>query len=160
MIHKVRCVATAGAPKTPKPEFATSLRRVRITIHLWAFVLLIALATIPAFARNSSTTTHHLRNDPATKAYSRNGLPCSTASTSGSSALKPAGSLRKLDQIERQGVIALRNGSERGNGGKASLYHHAVIHGSERQPAINFVYHARVAGGAGAGRASGSSRHH
>jgi hypothetical protein len=162
-IDKVRSIATAGVPRTSTPELASSLRRVRVTIHLAAFVGVIALATIPAFAEHSyfghSSTGYHVWNDPTTKAFSRNGLPCSTASVSGLSASKPAGSLRELDLIEHQSVIALKNASERGNG-KAAPYRPAVSHGSERQSAINFVYHAPVSGGAEAGRTSASSRHY
>jgi hypothetical protein len=163
MIDKVRCIAMAGEPRTSKPELAISQRRVRATIHSATFVLLIVSAVMPAFAAHSyfghSSTGYHVWNDPTTKAFSRNGLPCSTTSASGLSVSKPAGSLRELDQIERQSVIALKNASERGNG-KAALYRPAVSHGSDRQPTINFVYRAPVVGGAGAGRASASSRHY
>jgi len=131
---------------------------LRRTICLATFVGSIMLAASPAFAATArhSSSSHPLFNDPAAKAYSHNGLPCSTAPVSGSFMSKPDGALRELGQIERANIGSLKNTSDRGNGAKGTLYHPFMR--SERQPAINFVYHAPPPRAGGSGRSSARSR--
>ncbi len=148
MIYKGRCVgmASASAPRASKSEFPISLPGLD-TIHRAIVVWLILLATVPAFAKHS-TASYHLWTDPATKPYSHDGLPCSTAPVAPSSTIKSAGSLRELDQIEHARFATGGNASQRRSAGGASpVYRPAMIRGSERQSAINFVYHAPVSGG-------------
>jgi hypothetical protein len=146
MIYKVRCIEMAGTPKTFKSDFPIFLPSLR-TFHRTTVVWLILLATVPAFAKHSSAS-YHLWNDPATKSYSHDGLPCSTAPVATSSTSKSAGSLRQLDQIEHARFTTVGNASRSRNaGGGSPVYRPALIHGGERKPTINFVYHAPVSSG-------------
>jgi hypothetical protein len=107
------------------------------------FVCLIAFAALPGLARDSSTAL--LRNDPALRAYSRNGLPCSTASNAGAPESQSANSLRQIEQLEQQSVSALKAASEHASREdswlRAPATRTSVIQTPSRSAPINFTYH-------------------
>jgi hypothetical protein len=106
-------------------------------------VLLILLVAAPAYATHSkhSSAGYHLSKGPSVNEYSREGLPCSTASTPQASKSRSFDSLHQLEQIEHAGLATVRSSSGRGTSGKSVVHRPVVIRGSDRQPAINFVYH-------------------
>jgi hypothetical protein len=121
-------------------------------------VLSMALTAAPGFAAHRSSTHVHIWKDPAAKEYSHGGLPCSTVSITGRPASVTTKPLLQLDQIERQTMTAIGVTSERRNVRNAPRYRPAAFRSSERQPAINFTYHASHASGAGEGRSTARGR--
>jgi hypothetical protein len=113
------------------------------TVRKSAVILFIAFATTHGSAQKSSIA--HLWKDPAAKAYSCKGLPCSTAQLSGSSIWKAPSPLQQLDQIERQS-LSMFKGADHVSGTNTSFYRVADTP-PIRPPSINFVYHAPAAGG-------------
>lgn len=109
-------------------------------MRVLATAAVLLLVSAPAFARHSSSKAYPQLNDAGSKAYSHNGLPCSTASVSGAGG-KADPKQRELTQIEHSSMTTLKNNPDHGFNGRI-LYHPAAV--SERQPAINFVYHPPV----------------
>jgi hypothetical protein len=124
-----------------KPDNKNRQSRPVSNFGLATLLLSISFLTIPGFASGPysqrSPSAYHPWNDLAAKAYSHNGLPCSTAPVSGTLVSKASHSLRELDQIERASVTTLRNVPR-----QTAPTYRALESRSSGKPAFNFTYHA------------------
>jgi len=145
----------ARVPARPRLASPISLPWLRRFMHSARFGFLIVLVAIPAFAKHPSAAPH-LWKDPATQAYTRNGLPCSTPPIQDMAGMRSqgAGPLQQLEQIERQTASVFKGAP---HASSRNIAYRPELRRSGQTTAINFAYHGPSASGSRGGAREGQS---